>query len=312
MGRAPCPRLRSPGRSRRLSGSRPALVADPARVPAGTRVTLSGNGWPPCPLRLTLEKRSLAGHPVLRGFPHPDGVRPTPDGQFQMRVDLIGLAPGRYRIRAESQRRSARATIDLEVYARPVRLDADGQPKLGPLGRFEDFTERRFGALGYVPAGLRRHQVDGVRRPRPLGPGPAAPDPTHLDPAGGGATPADDVPAHPVPGVCNWTPVGPSPEAGIRPLSPPHSGWALAIALDPDTPTTVYLGTANGGVWKGTDGGDSWTPGSDHEIGLACAAIAVAPADPRRVLARRASPEGVRGATTATGSCDRTTGETPG
>src|SRR6266446_5773860 len=33
-----------------------------------------------------------------------------------------------------------------------------------------------------------------------------------------------------------------------------------ALAIDPQTPTTVYAGTYGGGVFKTTDGGTSWSP----------------------------------------------------
>ena len=38
------------------------------------------------------------------------------------------------------------------------------------------------------------------------------------------------------------------------------SGRVTGIAVDPSDPSgnTYYVGTANGGVWKTTDGGSSW------------------------------------------------------
>ena len=38
------------------------------------------------------------------------------------------------------------------------------------------------------------------------------------------------------------------------------SGRVAGIAVDPSDPSgnTYYVGTANGGVWKTTDGGTSW------------------------------------------------------
>jgi hypothetical protein len=45
---------------------------------------------------------------------------------------------------------------------------------------------------------------------------------------------------------------------------PPLGGRTNAIAYDPTDPTyTYYLGAANGGVWKTTNGGLGWTPLSD-------------------------------------------------
>jgi photosystem II stability/assembly factor-like uncharacterized protein len=264
-----------------MRASGPALTAAPSTVIEGTWFVLSGDDWPACPIRLTLGKRSLAGHRVQRGLPHPDGVRPDASGSFRLLIDLVGMETGRHRLRAESHHgsRSARATIELEIVPRPVRPKDEGEAGIGPLGRFADFAARRFGELGHVPAGLRRHQFEGVRLRRfPLDVPPNDPE---VRPG---------APAHPVPGACNWTPVGPGPEAGIAGIVPPFSGRALAIAIDPVAPATMYLGTANGGVWKTTDGGDTWLPKSDHEISLACAAIAIDPRDPRRVFAGTGEP----------------------
>jgi len=33
----------------------------------------------------------------------------------------------------------------------------------------------------------------------------------------------------------------------------------FSLAIDPLTPTTIYAGTQYGGVFKSTNGGDSWT-----------------------------------------------------
>src|SRR5262245_58144615 len=41
--------------------------------------------------------------------------------------------------------------------------------------------------------------------------------------------------------------------------SGPEGRSVLALALAPTTPTTVYAGTADSGVFKSTDGGRSWS-----------------------------------------------------
>ena len=41
------------------------------------------------------------------------------------------------------------------------------------------------------------------------------------------------------------------------------TGRLTALAVDPTNPNTVYIGGADGGVWKSTDGGNSWTSISD-------------------------------------------------
>src|SRR5262249_37751824 len=42
------------------------------------------------------------------------------------------------------------------------------------------------------------------------------------------------------------------------------NGRVNAVAYDPIVPNTYYLGAAGGGLWKTTDGGNSWTPLSDN------------------------------------------------
>jgi photosystem II stability/assembly factor-like uncharacterized protein len=50
-----------------------------------------------------------------------------------------------------------------------------------------------------------------------------------------------------------------------------------AIAPDPFDPQTAYVGTAQGGVWKTTDGGGTWSPLFDQEPSLAIGAVATDP-----------------------------------
>jgi hypothetical protein len=53
-------------------------------------------------------------------------------------------------------------------------------------------------------------------------------------------------------------------------------GRVTALAADG---TTVYLGAADGGVWKSTNGGSSWTPLTDDAPTLSIGALQVNPAD---------------------------------
>src|SRR5207248_8870240 len=57
-----------------------------------------------------------------------------------------------------------------------------------------------------------------------------------------------------------WTPIGPlTLPNGVGSSSGPTSGRVTAIAIDPTNSSKVYLGTAQGGVWRSTDGGTTWT-----------------------------------------------------
>ena len=80
-----------------------------------------------------------------------------------------------------------------------------------------------------------------------------------------------------IPGTV-WKPIGPSPIAGGR----EDNGLVTAIAPHPSNPDIVYIGTADGGVWKTNDGGSTWQPLFDEELCLAVgepSSIAIDPGD---------------------------------
>jgi hypothetical protein len=59
-----------------------------------------------------------------------------------------------------------------------------------------------------------------------------------------------------------WAPIGPSPmnEGGGG-----DNGLVTAIAVNPNNNNVLYLGTAQGGVWRSGDAGNKWMPLFDHE-----------------------------------------------
>jgi hypothetical protein len=63
-----------------------------------------------------------------------------------------------------------------------------------------------------------------------------------------------------------WAPIGPSPmnEGG----SGGDNGLVTAIAVNPNNPSVIYLGSALGGVWRSDDAGSTWTPIFDHQTAL--------------------------------------------
>src|SRR5262249_47244222 len=77
-----------------------------------------------------------------------------------------------------------------------------------------------------------------------------------------------------------WQQIGPRPivvdnDPSVNPNAPnnvlfqgagPDSGEVVDIAIDPrgTTDQTVYIVTNDGGVWKTTNGGTSWTPLTDN------------------------------------------------
>jgi photosystem II stability/assembly factor-like uncharacterized protein len=74
----------------------------------------------------------------------------------------------------------------------------------------------------------------------------------------------------------SWTSIGPAAIA----TTPVNAGRISAVAMGPAGSNTIYIGAAQGGVWKSTNGGTSWTPLSDNQCSLAIGAITVDPVDP--------------------------------
>src|SRR5204862_2231976 len=70
-----------------------------------------------------------------------------------------------------------------------------------------------------------------------------------------------------------------------REVGPYRGGRADAVEGIANQPDVYYFGSTGGGVWKTTDGGQTWKPVSDGFFGGTVGAIAVAPSDPSVVYA---------------------------
>jgi hypothetical protein len=103
-----------------------------------------------------------------------------------------------------------------------------------------------------------------------------------------------------------WAPLGPVPlasDASGNGTQDYHqvSGRATAVAIDPADPTgnTVYIGGAQGGIWKSINAANSaaqsvtWTPVTDDQATLSIGALAIQPgnADPANTLILAATGE---------------------
>src|SRR6185437_14648174 len=71
-----------------------------------------------------------------------------------------------------------------------------------------------------------------------------------------------------------------------RNIGPFRAGRTTAVAGVAADPTTFYIGSSGGGVWKTADAGLTWRNVSDgfFDVG-AIGAIAVAPSDPKVIYA---------------------------
>jgi hypothetical protein len=79
-----------------------------------------------------------------------------------------------------------------------------------------------------------------------------------------------------------WQPLGPAPIPVSA--STAYSGRVSAIAVHPTNPNIVYVGTAQGGLYRSLNGGTTWTPMLDNALSLAIGSIAIAPSDPTTVF----------------------------
>ncbi|HMJ24557.1 MAG TPA: hypothetical protein VK475_01955, partial [Pyrinomonadaceae bacterium] len=87
-------------------------------------------------------------------------------------------------------------------------------------------------------------------------------------------------PVAPVAGASNWVQLGPTAipngqtYGGSRVLV---TGRVTSIVVDPTAPNTIYVATAQGGIWKTINGGVSWVATSDNEMSLAIGALVMDP-----------------------------------
>jgi hypothetical protein len=95
--------------------------------------------------------------------------------------------------------------------------------------------------------------------------------------------------------AAHWIALGPDPipngqtytaSHGTAPpsLEVPVSGRVSAIAVDPKHPETVYVGGAQGGVYRSLNGGKTWEPLLEGALNFAIGSITVDPTDTTRVL----------------------------
>ena len=83
-----------------------------------------------------------------------------------------------------------------------------------------------------------------------------------------------------------WTEIGPNPIPNGQVQSGsqlPVSGRTISIAVHPTNPNIVYVGTAQGGLYRTIDGGVSWTPLLDNALSLAIGSVAISPSQPETI-----------------------------
>ena len=70
----------------------------------------------------------------------------------------------------------------------------------------------------------------------------------------------------------------------VRGIGPANMGGRVtAFAIVPTRPSTMYLATASGGLWKTVNQANTWTPIFDDQPTVSLGDVAVAPSDPEIV-----------------------------
>jgi photosystem II stability/assembly factor-like uncharacterized protein len=77
----------------------------------------------------------------------------------------------------------------------------------------------------------------------------------------------------------DWRAMGPGPIGTV------DAGRVAALAIDPRNSQVIYAGAAQGGVWKSTNGGTSWSALTDTQCSLAIGALVLDPLNPDIVYA---------------------------
>jgi uncharacterized protein (TIGR03437 family) len=81
--------------------------------------------------------------------------------------------------------------------------------------------------------------------------------------------------------IGQWTSIGPQPIQG----NPVSSGRITSMAVAQQNANLVYVGAADGGVWKTTDGGATWVALTDAQPSMAIGALALDPQNPNIIYA---------------------------
>lgn len=84
---------------------------------------------------------------------------------------------------------------------------------------------------------------------------------------------------NPVPDVDRWASIGPT---HIN-LKLGAVGRITTVAIDPVSPSTIYVGARGSGVWKTTNGGATWYPITDAFPTLRIAAVTIDPSNSSRI-----------------------------
>lgn len=191
--------------------------------------------------------------------------------QQQADADSDAAMPAKFpaaKRRATAEAASApSASQDSKKALKPERDSADTIRK-----REQWFYKQRSSANGHIPAGARGRALQHMQRMM------VAEGKLVRRPDGSFAEVSPKSMLSPFGAVTNtWTSIGPTSTTGGT--FSPVTGRITAIAVDPSDTTgnTVLIGGAQGGIWRSTDAGGTWTAVGDQNASLAMGSIAFEP-----------------------------------
>jgi hypothetical protein len=188
-------------------------------------------------------------------------------------LDRSGSSPVRKSAQAKKQTPPADTVDAGEEAASGTNLERDDEADQ-IRKRDEWFYKQRSSAGGRIPAGARFRAFQHMQRMMETeGKLMRRPDGTY-------AAATAQTASTPV-----WTSIGPTPTTGG--VFSPVTGRVTTIAVDPSDSSgnTVLIGGAQGGIWRSTDAGTTWTAVGDQNSSLAMGSIAFAPSQPATVYA---------------------------
>jgi len=225
------------------------------------------------PTASTATARSEAA-PAKAAESHPSrsGSKKSPGAESEKNAEKEPAAEKTRGGEKEEQAGASQEATSLQV--KPVAGVGEVEDANLVRARQDWFYKQRAYPLDHIPQGMRQKAQDHLDRmivahqASQLG----ASALQYLAPKISGA-PGPQVITFPGPNT--WTPIGPAPSASFQFGS--VSGRVTAIAVDPTNSNIVYVGGAQGGVWKTINGGTTWTPLTDSQVSLAIGAIGIDP-----------------------------------
>jgi photosystem II stability/assembly factor-like uncharacterized protein len=262
-----------------------SVLIEPEVLVEGNELIISGENWPPyCPITVKIDNQIILPARIALGTRNHNEILPNARGSFVCMFNTVGLKKGNHEITITTHHKYPDTFRgNFEILEREHHSDKSGSQSNDDeqeeneswYFRELDFYNRRFKTIGYVPRNLRRFQMEQIKTLR-------------KEKTRKFSDPNNKLFSQPIPGRCNWNPVGSGPvvvhkrwPGGFRAFG----GRTLAIAINKSSPNIMFIGTANGGIWKSTDFGFTWFPKSDYNDSLAIGTIVIDPKNPSRIFA---------------------------